>query len=362
MQPTEASSAVRIYIAGIPGPYATDRGTRWQLDVRAAVRAVGVEPFPAEVRLGVDVLIRDPITRPSDQADLDNIVKHTIDALDGVLGVRQQLGSPQADDGRIDVITARRQWTEPGAAGAVVTVWRLDAGTGVGDVITLAGRRRIDLDTAASIVDSYPLTTLRLYDGLGASDDPRFTPTDIGRLIVIEPLNQRVAVRLLEATVDWSLLTPGAALVTADPDGPVYAAAAQLYGEVADITGVGPAIASKVLHLKRPHFFPLLDSVVRDLYHDAAAHAYAASQVWQAQRPDWRHLHWAAIRSDLLDTGNREGLRELRDRLLAPPTSEQRQRAAALSDVRLLDILAWGATRSPATARTNDAAGATPNS
>lgn len=341
---------ILIDVQGDPGAYATDRGTAWQAAVRSSVQNSDLKPFTAGARLGIELVIRQVVRRPSDQTDLDNVVKHTIDALEGVLGTRQQGGRPQADDGRIDVIHARREWVSlPEGGGATVRVWRLDdqglgreSSSGSDPVIVLAGKQAITLAQAEETIDSYPLTTLRIYDGPGSSDEPRFTPADVGRLIVIEPINRHVAVRLLEADLDWSLLPPGVSLVSADPENSVYANAAKLFAEVDALAGVGPAIASKVLHLKRPHFFPLLDSVLRILYREAAAHAYQASAVWQKRQPTWRHLYWAAVRADVLNAQNQAALAELRRRLRVDVKNERRQRAAALSDVRVLDILAWG--------------------
>ena len=208
--------------------------------------------------------------------------------------------------------------------------------------IVLARTRRITIEQALQHIDRYPLTTLRLYDGGGPSTEHRFTPSDIGRVLSIEPLQQDVAVRLMELDkLDWSLVADDADLADADPEGPLYAGAAQVYAAVTSLVGVGDAIASKVLHLKRPAFFPVLDSVVRDLYRDASAAAYNKSTVWRERKPAWRRLYWAAVRADIVDPQNTHAVGELRGRLAADPTNERRTRAVSLTDVRLFDILAW---------------------
>ena len=220
--------------------------------------------------------------------------------------------------------------------------------------ISLAeGERIISLADSISIIDNYPALTLRLYDRL--DDDPvrdEVTPEDVGRLIIIEPLQQATAWALLEAgaTFPWHLMPDRARLEDADPEGELYENATSLFAAVDELPGVGFAIASKLLHLKRPSFFPILDSQVQRLYRRAAAGAYDRSIVWKTRQPTWKHLYWAAIRTDLIKEDNVTALDDLRCRLVAEHTEScevggRRRRAAALDNLRLLDILAWGVTK-----------------
>jgi hypothetical protein len=94
---------------------------------------------------------------------------------------------------------------------------------------------------------------------------------------------------------------------------------------------------SKVLHLKRPHLYPILDSQLRAAYRRPAK---AAAQRYQQHRPRVRWSYWAAIRDDAINPANVEALRTVRTELRAHRQDLVR-RAAELSDVRLLDILTW---------------------
>lgn|GEM_PF-3613479 len=56
--------------------------------------------------------------------------------------------------------------------------------------------------------------------------------------------------------------------------------------------------------------------------------------------PGADRLYWAAIRTDLIRTSNREALGSLRT-MLGSNISAERRPLASLSSVRLLDMLAW---------------------
>ncbi|MCA1702676.1 MAG: DUF6308 family protein [Actinobacteria bacterium] len=64
----------------------------------------------------------------------------------------------------------------------------------------------------------------------------------------------------------WHLVPADARLADADPEGDLYWRAAELYGHFTTLHGVGDAIASKLLHLKRPAVFPILDALIREAY------------------------------------------------------------------------------------------------
>ena len=129
----------------------------------------------------------------------------------------------------------------------------------------------------------------------------------------------------------WKAIPEDARLVDADPavQGGLYDNMAALYKSLTDLRGVKSAKASKVLMLKRRHLYPMLDSKVLALYRHAATDA--------AKKYPERSMYWAAIREDVIL--NQESLTEIR---LALTSMEERSaRLAKLSDVRLLDILAW---------------------
>lgn len=100
------------------------------------------------------------------------------------------------------------------------------------------------------------------------------------------------------------------------------------------------AKVSKVLHLMRPGLYPILDDRLQDFYRHAAREA---SSRLRHRRPELDHprLYWAAIREDLVASD--DGLREVR-RILEQDDSEWiSSTVACLSDLQLLDMLAWRA-------------------
>lgn len=205
----------------------------------------------------------------------------------------------------------------------------------------LADQVRLTMDEAIELLDQYPCLTLAHYDRGPSSGFDEVGAPEIGRLIVIEALNQRVAAGLVCAarSAPWHAVPLDARLEDADPEADLYWAAGQLHDHFDDIAGVGLAIASKLLRLKRPAFFPILDSRVQHLYDEPARRAYLRSE--RARRefpPPGDRLYWAAIRKDLME--NRESLEQLRRKLVGSPDPHRRQ-LASLPSVRLLDMLIW---------------------
>jgi hypothetical protein len=96
---------------------------------------------------------------------------------------------------------------------------------------------------------------------------------------------------------------------------------------------VGIAKISKVLHIKRPAAYPILDTQVEARYRDAAERAAKAYPALGQKR-----MYWAAIRADLIANTESGALGLLRERL----KSSELERYTQLTDLRLLDILTWG--------------------
>lgn len=108
---------------------------------------------------------------------------------------------------------------------------------------------------------------------------------------------------------------------------------------------VGVAKISKVLYLMRPGMFPILDSRLTAAYESAAKEA--ARQV-AAVRPDFakfKRLQWEAVRRDLVS--NATAIAALREALVSAPVPLADEAARRLSDLRLLDMMAWAADGSP---------------
>jgi hypothetical protein len=143
----------------------------------------------------------------------------------------------------------------------------------------------------------------------------------------------------------WDLVAPHALLHDADaaqPDG-LYDAASALWDHFWTDRPKGVAVAkiSKVLYLMRPALFPILDRRLRSFYGPAAK---AAARDVASRRPEFaacKRMTWEAVRRDLLS--NEAALRELRGALRDIDCVLASEASAKLSDLRLLDMLAWAA-------------------
>lgn len=121
-KPAAAGLAVSRWVPGRPTGYGgRQREEEWKSSVRSAF--AGAAPF-VESRVAVEldfVLSSDQVGR--NEPDLDNLIKSTIDALEGVLGKRSGTGARlEADDVRVDRIVATKRAGEREAHGATVTV------------------------------------------------------------------------------------------------------------------------------------------------------------------------------------------------------------------------------------------------
>jgi Family of unknown function (DUF6308) len=147
------------------------------------------------------------------------------------------------------------------------------------------------------------------------------------------------------STAPWSVIPVGAELKQADPlvEGGLYDRGTALWEHFWDARPmhVSTAKISKVLYLMRPGIVSILDSNLIRFYRGAAR--AAAADVGQ-QRPSLNRftaLYWEAIRRDVI--GAEAALRLLREALdqsLVPLAEIVSQK---VSDLRLLDMLAWAA-------------------
>ncbi|MCW3472271.1 DUF6308 family protein [Rhodococcus pyridinivorans] len=153
-------------------------------------------------------------------------------------------------------------------------------GEAAATALVIAGRS-IDIDTAVAKAHGYPAVTVTRYDLPGPGPAAVITADEIAR-------THKVRSRISHAQRDWFIRTavdapweavPTAAqLIDADPNlgGELYDRAEALYDHfrTAAPRHVGVAKISKVLHLKRPGLFPILDSKVMAFYRH---HARAAA-------------------------------------------------------------------------------------
>lgn len=135
-----------------------------------------------------------------------------------------------------------------------------------------------------------------------------------------------------------------ASLTEADPlqPGALYDNASALYEAFRAEAPPGVAVGKihKVLHVKRPALVPILDSKLRHLYAPVARQW--RDRLW-AERGLVGHGYWAAIRADLCDPSNAPALKACRAQLTE--RGDALSVLSELSDLRLLDILAWSASQ-----------------
>ncbi|MCU1456153.1 MAG: hypothetical protein JWL73_245 [Actinomycetia bacterium] len=197
------------------------------------------------------------------------------------------------------------------------------------------GEEQLEHDRAYGYLTAYAEdygSTIEHYDLAGSAASevaPSTGPislSDLGRMVFISArLSGDDAAALISHTIDWSGIEPEARLEDADPDASdgLYAAMSRVWAQCTAISGIKRAKASKLLHLKRPFAFPILDRDVRGTYKNRIS---GSGGVW---RP---------VREDLI--AGREALEGLR-RDLATSDEQLHRNAARLPTIRLLDILAW---------------------
>lgn len=188
--------------------------------------------------------------------------------------------------------------------------------------------------------------TLRGYDFGRVGDPNKLTADEAYRSRRINSRitrteSEQLAQRALNAT--WHEVPNGADLANATPAEPVglFAAMARLYWHFTwpeQIPGVRVAKVHKVLHLKRPALYPILDAQLKRLYRPQAAtwlnQLEYLGGLTMADSPPY----WAAIRDDLLI--GHDSLECYRIRL-ADSDDPALQAMAQLTHLRLLDIIAW---------------------
>jgi hypothetical protein len=117
---------VRIEVAGRPATFATAHERPWKEAVRAAVAVSGVRTQNARFAVRIDFRLA-PARTANEVWDLDNLVKPTLDAMEGIFGQRDWRGTPQPADDRVDRLEASKRLPLPGESlGATIDVWIID--------------------------------------------------------------------------------------------------------------------------------------------------------------------------------------------------------------------------------------------
>lgn len=189
--------------------------------------------------------------------------------------------------------------------------------------------------------------TIRNYDLHEQQDPNRITARDV---LATQFTKLRVDGMQLQHFVDrgrnapWSDVPVGARLADADPveEGGLYDRAEGFYQHFfkGRRQGLSAGKIHRVLHLKRPALFPLLDGRLLELFKDRASEASRTLRD-RGRRGKRGRLYWVAIRDDVVAAGSL--WEELRTELAGMP--QPAALAAQLSDVRLHDLLCWELVR-----------------
>lgn len=117
---------VTLQVAGRPATFATAYEKPWKEAVRAAVTESGVQPHDARFAVRMEFRLATART-PNEVWDLDNLIKPTLDAMEGIFGRRPWKGHPQPADDRVDRIEATKRLPQAGeTSGATIDVWLIE--------------------------------------------------------------------------------------------------------------------------------------------------------------------------------------------------------------------------------------------
>lgn len=202
------------------------------------------------------------------------------------------------------------------------------------------------LDQALDRFVGYPRKTPARFDYPPPGGHGTITPEEIKRTrYVSSRISHAEGDYFIARAADAPWIAMGADLADAHPEvrGGLFDDMSDLYWHFAETPprGISFAKVSKVLHVKYPAVFPLLDSRLWKAYRPAArAHAARYPELRQSQ------LRWIAVREDLLAARSSGAIEELREALVRyehqEPAVQQRVRdMTQLTDLRLLDILVW---------------------
>lgn len=224
----------------------------------------------------------------------------------------------------------------------------------------LAGHR-LDVRTMARAFADYAYAhggTLRQYDRAGwidrASPRDRVIAEDLGRMQVFAArVSAPGAVTLLEHDAGrlWQEM-PETLDLLARPDEQLdrwlqsdcVTAAHELFEHYprGPQKGNRPAWASKLLHLKWPGFYPILDGRIKSAYRVKAELLAQELELTSPRYPAGILAYWAAIRADLTAEGFLPALQLAVEQATAHvPHADASRRLIHLTPVRLADILTW---------------------
>jgi hypothetical protein len=186
---------------------------------------------------------------------------------------------------------------------------------------------------ALDAVLAFDEACLAHYDFGGNSVPDRVDAADIGRLVGSQMVgvSMKVAATLIELgeTAPWAAVPIDARLEDAGPKTELLAAAEALRSHFEHVKHIKSAISTKLLAMKRPALFPVIDVLVWN-------HLYGLAP----SRPGVTYQVMAAIREDVRRPATRRALANLREALLGEG-SPKALRLAQLTNLRLRDVAAW---------------------
>lgn len=115
-----------IEVSGRPATFATAGEATWKAAVRRAVAETGCQSQNARFAVRIDFRLGSARTA-GEVWDLDNLIKPTLDAMEGVFGLREWRGQPQPNDDRVDRLEATKRHPRDGESpGATIDVWVIE--------------------------------------------------------------------------------------------------------------------------------------------------------------------------------------------------------------------------------------------
>lgn len=192
----------------------------------------------------------------------------------------------------------------------------------------------------------YPWKTPLAFDLQGAGTPGVLTLEEVVRTRKVSSrMSNAQAALFLEAAATAPWVDAAADLADADPQerGGLFDAMTELYWHFGERMPKGVSIAkiSKVLYLKNPALYPILDTHLMMAY---------APQIRELRKtyPELgkRRRAWIAIREELLEARTTGAIEQLRHRLRGFDSADIDEKARVhrlneLTDLRLLDILVW---------------------
>jgi hypothetical protein len=232
------------------------------------------------------------------------------------------------------------------------------------------GDFEVDAEAAGRwLAEGYPSEPVRYYDYAGLDDrDAARSPTDrveladLGRMVCIAAsLTYQRGHRLMEQSVgaEWPTdVMPLGEIVGEDDEfheDPTVEAMWQVFSYWHGKADLAFGTVSKLLHIKWPAFIPITDSEVTSVYRQRAVARHNNSSRIRTELRDKRKRtstanirgYWHEIRDDLVAaTDEFQLIRDELQRVAADaaddvPTVEHVTRLLGLTNLRLLDAIAW---------------------